>query len=56
MRRLLVNHMPCLFVAVLNHAADKVNLSGAANHWAMVQHLRPYVFQVGIIQVHDYWV
>ncbi|KAJ7202449.1 hypothetical protein C8J57DRAFT_1622921 [Mycena rebaudengoi] len=26
---------------------DKVNLSGAANHWAMVQHLRPYVFQCG---------
>ncbi|KAJ7268872.1 hypothetical protein C8J57DRAFT_1608900 [Mycena rebaudengoi] len=36
-------------LAILNLAADKVNLSGAANNWAMVQHLRPYVFQAGII-------
>ncbi|KAJ6513969.1 hypothetical protein DFH09DRAFT_1197104 [Mycena vulgaris] len=26
---------------------DRANLSGAANHWAMVQDLRPYLFQCG---------
>ncbi|KAJ6483022.1 hypothetical protein DFH09DRAFT_1253099 [Mycena vulgaris] len=26
---------------------DRANLSGAANHWAMIQELRPYLFQCG---------
>ena len=31
---------------VLTEQTDKSELSGAANHWAMIKELRPYLFQV----------